>query len=133
MSKAADRQSYAQTYKLVVVGGGGVGKSAITIQFIQVSFSIDFIRHCRSLSGSTRVDDNPQRPAIDRLRTMRVSLNARSSVLSTELLALSITRANEIAAAFVHVTVPKRDLSEASSIIARHVIVQFLSEIIEAK
>ena len=25
-----------QTYKLVVVGGGGVGKSAITIQFIQV-------------------------------------------------------------------------------------------------
>lgn len=39
MSKAADRQSYAQTYKLVVVGGGGVGKSAITIQFIQVSFS----------------------------------------------------------------------------------------------
>jgi len=26
-----------QTYKLVVVGGGGVGKSAITIQFIQVS------------------------------------------------------------------------------------------------
>lgn len=31
-------QGYAQTYKLVVVGGGGVGKSAITIQFIQVSF-----------------------------------------------------------------------------------------------
>jgi Ras-related protein R-Ras2 len=27
----------AQTYKVVVVGGGGVGKSAITIQFIQVS------------------------------------------------------------------------------------------------
>jgi Ras-related protein R-Ras2 len=26
----------ASTYKLVVVGGGGVGKSAITIQFIQV-------------------------------------------------------------------------------------------------
>lgn len=25
-----------QTYKLVVVGGGGVGKSAVTIQFIQV-------------------------------------------------------------------------------------------------
>jgi Ras-related protein R-Ras2 len=36
MSKTNDRQSYAQTYKLVVVGGGGVGKSAITIQFIQV-------------------------------------------------------------------------------------------------
>lgn len=28
--------SQTQTYKLVVVGGGGVGKSAITIQFIQV-------------------------------------------------------------------------------------------------
>jgi len=25
-----------QNYKLVVVGGGGVGKSALTIQFIQV-------------------------------------------------------------------------------------------------
>lgn len=32
--------SATQTYKLVVVGGGGVGKSAITIQFIQVSFLI---------------------------------------------------------------------------------------------
>lgn len=29
--------SHTQTYKIVVVGGGGVGKSAITIQFIQVS------------------------------------------------------------------------------------------------
>lgn len=29
--------SQTQTYKLVVVGGGGVGKSAITIQFIQVT------------------------------------------------------------------------------------------------
>lgn len=28
---------HTQTYKIVVVGGGGVGKSAITIQFIQVS------------------------------------------------------------------------------------------------
>ena len=28
--------SVASTYKVVVVGGGGVGKSAITIQFIQV-------------------------------------------------------------------------------------------------
>lgn len=37
MSKPTDRQSYSQTYKLVIVGGGGVGKSAITIQFIQVS------------------------------------------------------------------------------------------------
>jgi len=36
MSRQNDRLSYAQTYKLVVVGGGGVGKSAITIQFIQV-------------------------------------------------------------------------------------------------
>lgn len=34
--------SYAQTYKLVVVGGGGVGKSAITIQFIQVFLAKSF-------------------------------------------------------------------------------------------
>lgn len=39
MSRPNERQSYAQTYKLVVVGGGGVGKSAITIQFIQVSIN----------------------------------------------------------------------------------------------
>lgn len=38
MSKPGDRSSVAQTYKIVVVGGGGVGKSAITIQFIQVRF-----------------------------------------------------------------------------------------------
>ena len=30
-------------YKIVVVGGGGVGKSAITIQFIQVSEHVDVI------------------------------------------------------------------------------------------
>lgn len=41
MSRANDRPSYAQTYKLVVVGGGGVGKSALTIQFIQVSTFVE--------------------------------------------------------------------------------------------
>ena len=30
----------ASGYKLVVVGGGGVGKSAITIQFIQVNVKL---------------------------------------------------------------------------------------------
>jgi len=30
------------TYKVVVVGGGGVGKSAITIQFIQSYFVTDY-------------------------------------------------------------------------------------------
>ncbi|XP_065361349.1 ras-like protein 2 [Calliphora vicina] len=34
--------SQTQTYKLVVVGGGGVGKSAITIQFIQSYFVMDY-------------------------------------------------------------------------------------------
>lgn len=37
MSKVIDRSNNYQTYKLVIVGGGGVGKSAITLQFIQVS------------------------------------------------------------------------------------------------
>lgn len=38
MSKINDRDRSLnyQTYKLVIVGGGGVGKSAITLQFIQV-------------------------------------------------------------------------------------------------
>ena len=34
--------SYSQSYKLVVVGGGGVGKSALTIQFIQSYFVTDY-------------------------------------------------------------------------------------------
>lgn len=42
MSRPGDRPSQAQTYKLVVVGGGGVGKSAITIQFIQSYFVTDY-------------------------------------------------------------------------------------------
>ncbi|XP_054271158.1 ras-like protein 2 [Macrosteles quadrilineatus] len=45
MSRQNERQGYqgyAQTYKLVVVGGGGVGKSAITIQFIQSYFVTDY-------------------------------------------------------------------------------------------
>ncbi|NP_001036993.1 ras-like protein 2 [Bombyx mori] len=42
MSRAGDRPNQAQTYKLVVVGGGGVGKSAITIQFIQSYFVTDY-------------------------------------------------------------------------------------------
>ncbi|XP_063696517.1 ras-like protein 2 [Culicoides brevitarsis] len=33
---------YSQIYKLVVVGGGGVGKSALTIQFIQSYFVTDY-------------------------------------------------------------------------------------------
>ena len=43
MSRQNDRQNYAPTYKLVVVGGGGVGKSALTIQFIQVSTFVSTI------------------------------------------------------------------------------------------
>lgn len=37
-----DSNSYNQNYKLVVVGGGGVGKSALTIQFIQSYFVTDY-------------------------------------------------------------------------------------------
>ena len=36
-----DRSHLNQAYKIVVVGGGGVGKSAITIQFIQVRYHSD--------------------------------------------------------------------------------------------
>lgn len=34
--------NYSHSYKLVVVGGGGVGKSALTIQFIQSYFVTDY-------------------------------------------------------------------------------------------
>uniref|UniRef100_U5EVV1 Putative ras oncoprotein at 64b n=1 Tax=Corethrella appendiculata TaxID=1370023 RepID=U5EVV1_9DIPT len=37
-----NNSGYAQTLKTVVVGGGGVGKSAITIQFIQSYFVTDY-------------------------------------------------------------------------------------------
>jgi len=42
MSWSNDKSNYSSTYKLVVVGGGGVGKSAITIQFIQSYFVTDY-------------------------------------------------------------------------------------------
>ncbi|VEN55150.1 unnamed protein product [Callosobruchus maculatus] len=44
MSKVNDRDRAPnyQTYKLVIVGGGGVGKSAITLQFIQSYFVTDY-------------------------------------------------------------------------------------------
>ncbi|XP_076467332.1 ras-related protein R-Ras2-like [Babylonia areolata] len=42
MSRNNDAGSYSQSYKLVVVGGGGVGKSALTIQFIQSYFVTDY-------------------------------------------------------------------------------------------
>ena len=49
MAGAGEGPPVASGYKLVVVGGGGVGKSAITIQFIQVLlltiiFCLDYIR-----------------------------------------------------------------------------------------
>ena len=43
MSRNQDSGSHSQTFKLVVVGGGGVGKSALTIQFIQVTTPYDNI------------------------------------------------------------------------------------------
>lgn len=39
---ASERVNVASAYKLVVVGGGGVGKSALTIQFIQSYFVTDY-------------------------------------------------------------------------------------------
>lgn len=60
MSKQTERQSYAQTYKLVVVGGGGVGKSAITIQFIQSYFVTDYDPTIEdSYTKQCVIDDQP--------------------------------------------------------------------------
>ncbi|XP_074662999.1 ras-like protein 2 [Tubulanus polymorphus] len=42
LSKGHDSNGYSQSYKLVVVGGGAVGKSALTIQFIQSYFVTDY-------------------------------------------------------------------------------------------
>ncbi|XP_041353869.1 ras-related protein R-Ras2-like [Gigantopelta aegis] len=42
MSRNQDSGGHSQSYKLVVVGGGGVGKSALTIQFIQSYFVTDY-------------------------------------------------------------------------------------------
>lgn len=44
MSKQSERyiQNLKNNYKLVIVGGGGVGKSAITLQFIQSYFAPDY-------------------------------------------------------------------------------------------
>ncbi|XP_050292889.1 ras-like protein 2 [Anthonomus grandis grandis] len=42
MAKVNDRPPNHSTYKLVIVGGGGVGKSAITLQFIQSYFVTDY-------------------------------------------------------------------------------------------
>lgn len=43
---------FLREYKLVVVGGGGVGKSALTIQFIQSHF-VDECVSLPSTSGRT--------------------------------------------------------------------------------
>lgn len=54
--------SHTQTYRAIVVGGGGVGKSAITIQFIQVSgmqkCSLEWKLHCAdgTETGQIHVD-----------------------------------------------------------------------------
>ena len=54
MSKPPAASGNLTTYKLVVVGDGGVGKSALTIQFFQKLFVTDYdptiedsyIQHC---------------------------------------------------------------------------------------
>ncbi|VVC27640.1 Hypothetical protein CINCED_3A012564 [Cinara cedri] len=55
-----NRPNFNQNYKLVVVGGGGVGKSAITIQFIQKYFVTDYDPTIEdSYSKQCVVDDVP--------------------------------------------------------------------------
>merc|ERR1711944_265663 len=42
MSEPTNSRAVSSSYKIVVVGGGGVGKSALTIQFIQSYFVTDY-------------------------------------------------------------------------------------------
>lgn len=42
MAEASSSRPVSSAYKIVVVGGGGVGKSALTIQFIQSYFVTDY-------------------------------------------------------------------------------------------
>ncbi|XP_011184620.1 ras-like protein 2 [Zeugodacus cucurbitae] len=52
--------SSVQTYKLVIVGGGGVGKSALTIQFIQSYFVTDYDPTIEdSYTKQCVIDDTP--------------------------------------------------------------------------
>jgi len=53
-SQSDPRSGCNQCYKLVVVGGGGVGKSALTIQFIQViiTVTLDLCYNLVSLSNN---------------------------------------------------------------------------------
>lgn len=49
------KSNFLREYKLVVVGGGGVGKSALTIQLIQSHFVDEYdptIEGTRAMSGS---------------------------------------------------------------------------------
>ncbi|GAA5967224.1 hypothetical protein JCM11641_000481 [Rhodosporidiobolus odoratus] len=59
MSKASQPAQFLREYKLVVVGGGGVGKSALTIQFIQSHFVDEFVPTLSSsLSDTTPLLDS---------------------------------------------------------------------------
>ena len=60
----------ASTYKLVVVGGGGVGKSAITIQFIQVSSNL-----APKLQKSCHIQYSPQTVVMIWHYTLKIILN----------------------------------------------------------
>lgn len=62
MARAPDRNNFHQTYKLVVVGGGGVGKSALTIQYIQSYFVTDYDPTIEdSYTKQCVIDDIPAR------------------------------------------------------------------------
>lgn len=63
-----------ERFKLVVVGGGGVGKSALTIQFIQVSPELCLYRDGGGVGWGGLASDSPlivkeQRPRLQILST----------------------------------------------------------------
>jgi len=56
----ADTSKFAREYKLVVVGGGGVGKSCLTVQFIQGQFFTEYDPTIEDSYRKTCVIDNEQ-------------------------------------------------------------------------
>src|SRR4051812_36333784 len=74
------RQQFLREYKLVVVGGGGVGKSCLTIQLIQSHFVDEYDPTIEGMSR-THVLPSPA-TSIDSSSQTRTESNASSTMRS---------------------------------------------------